>query len=80
MAILARLSNKERIYALYHDIHKAFDTLNRDLMLVKPRDKGVAGCLWHLVRLTYTDMKSQVTLGGTVLPRLTGRRYTGPRV
>jgi hypothetical protein len=64
MAILARLSNKERTYALYHDIQKAFDTLNRDLMLLKPRDKGVDGCLWHLVRLTYTDMKSQVTLGG----------------
>jgi hypothetical protein len=33
-------------------------------MLLKLRDKGVAGPLWHIVRLLYTDMKNQVTLGG----------------
>jgi hypothetical protein len=32
-------------------------------MLLKLRDKGVTGRLWHLVRLLYTGGKSQVTLG-----------------
>jgi hypothetical protein len=32
-------------------------------MLLKLRDKGNTRSLWHLVRLLYTDMKSQVTLG-----------------
>jgi hypothetical protein len=33
-------------------------------MLLKLRDKRVTGRLWHIVRLLFTEMKNQVTLGG----------------
>jgi hypothetical protein len=56
MAILERLLNKERAYAFYLDIQKAFDTLNRDLLLMKLHHKVATGSLCHLVRLLYADV------------------------
>jgi len=65
-ALQARILEKQSSHAFFLDIRKAFDTVNRSLILTKLYDKGVTGKLWHAVRTLYSDIRSRAASSGGV--------------
>ena len=54
----------ETLYIVYMDVKKAFDTVCHDHMLVSLYNQGIKGTLWSIYRDMYSDIQSQVRIGG----------------
>ena len=65
-ALQARILSKQSSHAFFLDIRKAFDTVNRAVLLSKLHDKGVTGKLWHAVHRLYQDIRSRAASSGGV--------------
>ena len=52
------------LYTFFLDIKKAFDTVNRDMLMVKLHGKGVSGKVWRVIRAAYRQTRSKVTMHG----------------
>ena len=61
-----RLRRHEHTFAAFIDIKKVFDSCWVEATLVRQRDFGVTGGLWHLLANFLCGTLSQVRLGGSV--------------
>ena len=52
------------LYTFFLDIKKAFDTVNRDMLMLKLHAKGVTGKVWRVIRAAYRQTRSKVTMQG----------------
>ena len=55
---------KDPLYTFFLDIKKAFDTVNRDMLLAKLHDKGITGKAWRVIRHAYQNTTGRVKLAG----------------
>ena len=56
---------KDPLYTFFSDIKKAFDTVNRDMLLAKLHDKGITGKVWRVIRHAYQHTTGRVKLAGS---------------
>ena len=57
-----QLDNGHSTYAAFLDLQKAFDWVNRDLMLYKVNNLGIDGKMYFAVKSLYNDTKSCISL------------------
>ena len=56
--------NKKRLYVVFVDFKKAFDTVRRDVMIARCRQLGVHGQFLDTLVLLYDKVQQQVCIGG----------------
>jgi len=61
-----RLNDGKPTYCAFIDLEKAFDWLNRDLILYKLLKLGVIGNLYHAIKSLLHNTMSQIALSGNV--------------
>jgi hypothetical protein len=47
------------------------DTVNRDMMMIKLHDMGIAGSVWHTIKNSYDQTKGRIKFNGTLRTFLT---------
>ena len=50
--------------ALFIDIQKAYDSVWRDDLMVKLKEKGITGRIWYWIRGFLTDRSAAITMSG----------------
>ena len=58
--------NKKRLYVVFVDFKKAFDTVRRDVMIARCQQLGVHGRFLDTLVLLYDKVQQQVCIGGDV--------------
>jgi hypothetical protein len=58
--------NKKRLYVVFVDFKKAFDTVRRDVMIARCQQLGVHGQFLDTLVLLYDKVQQQVCIGGDV--------------
>jgi hypothetical protein len=56
--------NKQRLYVVFVDLKKAFDTVRRDVMIARCKQLGVHGQFLDTLVLLYDKVQQQVCIGG----------------
>ena len=59
-----KIDKKEPVYACYVDFKKAFDLVDRDLLLVRLNEMGIKGRLLVSIQSLYKEMTSSICLNG----------------
>ena len=52
------------LMAFFLDVRKAFDTVNRNMLLIKLHNMGITGKVWHSVRASYASTLNRIKHGG----------------
>ena len=58
--------NKSKLYACFVDFHKAFDSINRDLLLYKLLHFGIGGNFYQVIKNMYYNITSCVKIGNNL--------------
>ena len=61
----AHAGAKDPMLAFFLDVKKAFDTVNRDMLLVKLHEMGITGDVWRSVKASYEQTRNRVKHKGT---------------
>ena len=61
-----KIDKKEPVYACYVDFRKAFDLIDRDLLLVRLNEMGIKGRLLVTAQALYKETTSSRCLNGHV--------------
>ena len=69
-----KIDKKEPVYACYVDFKKAFDLVDRDLLLVRLNEMGIKGRLLVMIQSLYREMTSSICLNG-MLTEWFGTKY-----
>ena len=56
----------KKIYSCFIDLSKAFDTVPRDILLMKLRDVGVTGKFFNIIRNIYTNDQAYLKIDGKI--------------
>ena len=59
-----KMDKKELVYACYVDFRKAFDLIDRDLLLVRLKEMGIKGRLLVTIQALYKETTSSICLNG----------------
>jgi hypothetical protein len=62
--VARRKERKEKTFACFIDVQKAYDTVWQDGMFKRLYDVGVKGKVWRLLRRWYSETESVVLVGG----------------
>ena len=57
-------NSNEHTAALFIDIEKAYDSVWRDGLMVKLKEKGITGRIWYWIRDFLTDRSAAITMSG----------------
>ena len=60
--ITSALETTEKVYVLYLDVAKAFDSIWMNGLFYRLRELVIRGMTWHLLLKTYLDFKSCVRI------------------
>ena len=63
--------SKKRIFGCFVDFSKAFDTVPRDILIQKLRDKGIDGRILEIIRTLYLHDTASVKIGKSFSPPFT---------
>lgn len=64
-------TKKGKLYVAFIDFQKAYDTINRELLLKKIWNIGIKGRFHAMIREIYTDTKAEILVGGRVTEEFT---------
>ena len=62
-----KIDRKESVYACYVDFKKAFDLVDRDLLLVRLDEMSIKGRLLITIQFLYKEMSSSICLNGMLM-------------
>ena len=66
--LIATLEQKKldhkSMYGFFLDVKKAFDTIDQNMLFIKLHRAGVRGALWRVIKASYAQARSCVTLEG----------------
>ena len=72
--VTGKIDKRELVYACYVDCRKAFDLIDRDLLLVKLNEMGIKGRLLVTIQALYKETTSSICLDG-MLTEWFGTKY-----
>ena len=58
--------NNRKIYSCFIDLSKAFDTIPRDILLLKLRDVGITGKVFNIIRNIYSSDQACIKVDGKI--------------
>jgi hypothetical protein len=67
--IQRQILQRKDLYVAFMDLRKAFDLVNRDIMLHKIREIGVGGKFYFAIKALYSDTWSQIRLNDVLTDR-----------
>jgi len=65
-AIRESMANKHNVLSVFIDIEKAYDMVNKEVLLSKLLNYGISGRMFHFIRSFHSNRTFQVRIGSTL--------------